>query len=514
MPTKRNRKAPPVRPPKKTVKEVRERQLHLDTLGKLIRQAQRDNDPQLPTLLQALPKEDLEDLQTNYFYRLRPEQQLPTDKDWHTLIVLAGRSSGKTEMLSSTIVRLCNLFKANIVVIAADIDDGIAVNVYGESGILQVASSYNRPHITRKSFVEFQNGSIVEIVSGVYPKRIRGRSCHAVFIDELVKHRIPEETLTEALAINREPSEFGNRQIIASTPCPMPYMIELEAKVRNDPKHYRRAQLTPFQNAENLGPTYMAKLAELDPGSAFYRQEVLGEIVESEDGVFYDADLRHAYTGASESLAYLVEPFDQSKLLTTIVSIDPSGGKKRGDECGIVVVGTDGQKLYVLEDASGRMDPAVWSERALKLVKKYHANYILIESNFAMGDSIIRQLDPDQNIKRIRTNHNKRLRSMPVKQLFELGKIRFVGDKPRFRLLHNQLITFTGIGSHEKDDRADALFLACEDLGIYVREKGSAVDSRINASLISRSGTSSSGTQAKRKTWSNRRGHQFKMRRR
>lgn len=167
-----------------------------------------------------------------------------------------------------------------------------------------------------------------------------------------------------------------------------------------------------------------------------------------------------------------------------VVAVDPSGCRgpedERSDEVGIVVVGRDENgKLYVLEDASGRMGPNMgpngelgWGAVASKMFHKWGADCIVGETNFggAMVQATIQVADPRVPFREVSASRAKHVRAEPVSVLFDQGNAVICGVWPE---LESQLMQFSSNG-YEGDrspDRADAMIWGAYALGV-VRTPG------------------------------------------
>ena len=147
-----------------------------------------------------------------------------------------------------------------------------------------------------------------------------------------------------------------------------------------------------------------------------------------------------------------------------VVAIDPSGGDgARNDEVGLVVAGLsfDGTG-FVLEDASGRMSPNGWGEKAVALFDRWKADRIVAEANFggAMVESTIRAVNPSVPVKLVTASRGKAIRAEPIAALYERGKVRHVG---RFIALEDEQTTWKP-GDKKSPNRMDALVWALTEL--------------------------------------------------
>lgn len=152
------------------------------------------------------------------------------------------------------------------------------------------------------------------------------------------------------------------------------------------------------------------------------------------------------------------------------IGVDPSVAKHGGgDECGIIAAGrATGEKRsrhtnhnYILEDASMRGSPDEWAKAAVVCYHKWHANYIIAESN--QGGEMVRitihQIDPDVNVQLVHAMNSKEARAEEIVPSYEQGRSHHVG---KFALLEDELCQWQhGMPS---PNRLDALVHAMKKL--------------------------------------------------
>ena len=71
-----------------------------------------------------------------------------------------------------------------------------------------------------------------------------------------------------------------------------------------------------------------------------------------------------------------------------VVGVDPPADAGEGsDACGIVVCGSAGERLYVLEDASVRgLSPEGWASRVAAAAARWDTAQVIAEANNGGGD--------------------------------------------------------------------------------------------------------------------------------
>ncbi|MDD2326631.1 MAG: hypothetical protein PHW63_11680, partial [Alphaproteobacteria bacterium] len=148
------------------------------------------------------------------------------------------------------------------------------------------------------------------------------------------------------------------------------------------------------------------------------------------------------------------------KLPYRVVGVDPSVSSKPNDECGIVVVGSTGERKlykregYVLEDASILGSPDKWAARAVEMARKYRA-VIVAEDNQGgeMVKMVIQAIDNKVPVTLVRSNAGKMARAEPVGLAYERGRVHHLDW---FTELEAQLTSWAPDQGMASPDRLDA----------------------------------------------------------
>jgi len=224
-----------------------------------------------------------------------------------------------------------------------------------------------------------------------------------------------------------------------------------------DPDNYKRAFVSPEENAENLSAEFLDSLRNLPTKQR--KRFFDGEYVEEVDGALWTIEMLDQHR--ADSLP---------ELKRIIVAVDPSGCSgdedERSDEVGIVVagVGIDGI-AYVLEDLSGHHGPSGWAAIAVSAYERWGADTIVAETNYggAMVREVIKAQGAHVPFREVKASRGKHVRAEPVATLYEQGKVRHYG---RFPKLEDQLLAFSSAGytGDRSPDRADAAVWAISDL--------------------------------------------------
>src|SRR6185503_6771372 len=148
-----------------------------------------------------------------------------------------------------------------------------------------------------------------------------------------------------------------------------------------------------------------------------------------------------------------------------VVGVDPPAGVGEGsDACGIVVAGSRGETLHVLEDATVRgLSPEGWASRVAAAAARWDTRLVVAEANNGgeMVRSVLRAADFGLKVRLVHASKGKCARAEPVALKFEAGKAFFAG---RFPGLEDELAGMQAGGGYEgpgrSPDRADAMVWA------------------------------------------------------
>jgi phage terminase large subunit-like protein len=283
------------------------------------------------------------------------------------------------------------------------------------------------------------------------PERLRGPQHDAAICDELGSWRAPGtwDMLQFGLRLGKHP-----RVVVATTPRPTKLVRQLLAREGRDVVVTRG---TTYENRENLAPGFFQSIVSRYEGTRLGRQEINAEILTDVPGALWNLD---AIDRARRERA--------SELQRIVVAIDPAVSSHEGsDETGIIVAGKDALGHgYVLEDLSGRYQPADWAKTAISAYRAHRADRIVAEVNNGgeMVENTLRMIDPNIPYTAVHASRGKYLRAEPVAALYEQGKVHHVGN---FALLEDQMTTFVPDIDRSKmgsPDRLDALVWALTDL--------------------------------------------------
>jgi phage terminase large subunit-like protein len=244
------------------------------------------------------------------------------------------------------------------------------------------------------------------------------------------------------------------RCLVATTPRPTKLIRELLAREGHDVAVTRGST---YENRANLAPGFFDQVIRKYEGTRLGRQELNAELLEDTPGALWT--LARIDRSRSERVPDLAR---------IVVAVDPAVSSNEGsDETGIIVCGKDDKGHgYVLEDLSGRYDPAGWARAAIAAYHRRDADRVVAEVNQGgdLVEATIRTVDPNVAYTAVRASRGKFTRAEPVAALYEQGRVHHCGLFPE---LEDQLTSFVPDLERAKfgsPDRVDALVWAFTEL--------------------------------------------------
>jgi phage terminase large subunit-like protein len=382
--------------------------------------------------------------------------QLPPEGDWRVWLLLAGRGFGKTRSGAELMrARVTARIARRVALVAPTAADVRNVMVEGESGILAISPSWDRPRYeSSKQRLTWPNGAVATLYSADEPERLRGPQHDTAWCDELASWRYPEawDTLMLGLRLGVDP-----RVVVTTTPRPTKLLRELATDRKVALTHG-----TTYENRANLAPRFIKQIIHQYEGTRLGRQEIDAEILDEVPGGLWSR-------GVVEAARVRSAP----SLVRIVVSIDPAATSGEGaDETGIIVAGKDERgHAWVLADISGRYQPIEWAKAAIAAYRAHNADRIVAEINNGgeMVEATLRVIDPNLAFAPVHASRGKIVRAEPVAALYEQGKVHHLGAFPQ---LEDQMCNLSrdvphNFGSHRpgySPDRVDALVWALTDL--------------------------------------------------
>ena len=416
----------------------------------------------------------VDELQHDWKFWGRDAQFPPTDNDWNTWLINAGRGCGKTRCGAEWVRQQVKLGHKRIACVASTNSDIERVMVKGESGFLSVCWKHDKDNKCKhmgfpewsptKRSLTWANGAKVEFYSAEEPERLRGPQFSAAWCDELAAWNKDIDTwqmLQFCLRLGKHP-----RVCVTTTPKPTKLMREL----LKNPKTVVTSGST-FDNAANLADTYLTAVKEQYEGTRIGRQELYAEVLEEAEGALWTSETLDAASIKHE---------DVPDLTRIVVALDPAvTANAESDMTGIVVAGLDINGIaYVLGDYTDKLSPQGWAEKAIRLYHQYEADRIVAEVNQG-GDMVkltIHNIDDSVPYKAVRASRGKYARAEPISAFYERGLVKHVVNPPdgaSLNELETQMRTWEPLGRIGSPDRLDACVWALTELclGGYSKPK-------------------------------------------
>lgn len=403
----------------------------------------------------------------------RPEQLAPAG-DWVWWLIKAGRGWGKTRTGAEWVRGEVEAARrGRFALVARTAADARDVMVEGESGLLAICPSWQRPkYEPSKRRITWPNGALATLYSADEPDLLRGPQHDGAWVDELASWRFPDawDQLQFGLRLGDHP-----RGVITTTPRPTKLIREIAAAKTTAITNGRS-----LDNKANLAPEFFTFIVNKYAGTRLGRQELEGEILEDNPGALW-----HRANFDENRIAKLPQ------LRRIVVAADPAvTSNADSDETGIVVAGMDGQSpahFYVLDDLSLIASPDSWARVLVLAYLRQKADRIIGEVNNGgdLVETIIRHVEiegkkvgANASYKAVHASRGKAIRAEPISALYEQNRVHHVGAFPQ---LEDQLCDWDPSTSTDSPDRLDALVWALTELS-----GDTAGPIKINAGLLGR----------------------------
>ncbi|MDP2193824.1 MAG: terminase family protein, partial [Alphaproteobacteria bacterium] len=339
----------------------------------------------------------------DWITQARQAQQIPQGL-WHTWLILAGRGFGKTRTGAETIrYWVKEKMAKRIALIGASIHEIVNIMIAGNSGIMACTPKDERPIFqSATNTLVWPNGAMAYVIGATCPEKLRGPQFDAAWIDELAKfpkHQEIWDQLMMGLRLGAHP-----RCLVTTTPRP----IKLLQKLIDDPlTHVTRG--TTFDNQENLAPSFLDQVLKQYSNTTMGAQELYAEILDHREHALWQRDM----------IQHGDLPQDIRRI---VVAVDPAATHhEKSDETGIIVAALgENQKIYILDDLSGRFSPLDWGQRAVGAYHHHKADRLIAEINKGgdMVERIVRSINPNVAYKAVRATRGKGTRAEPIAALY------------------------------------------------------------------------------------------------
>jgi predicted phage terminase large subunit-like protein len=232
----------------------------------------------------------------------------PLEMEYLVWMMLAGRGAGKTRSAAEAIWWWAwTTPGARCLVLAPTSSDVKFTCFEGQSGLLsvipqQLIVDYNK----QDHQIKLTNGSIIRGISADSYERLRGPQWHYAWCDELAAFQYLQDAwdmMMFGLRLGASP-----RVIVTTTPRPKDLILELAGREGEDVIIDRAST---YENKDNLAPSFQKQL-ESYRGTKLYQQEVLGEIVDLEDGKVVTRSMFRLWPPGKPfpKLEYVIQSYD------------------------------------------------------------------------------------------------------------------------------------------------------------------------------------------------------------
>ena len=241
-------------------------------------------------------------LATAHKYQVPP----PLDIDYTVYLILAGRGAGKTRSAAEALWWWAWTHPESRSLVLAPTSNDVKFTCFeGQSGLLSVIpqpliKDYNK----QDHQIILTNGSSIRGISGDSYERLRGPQFHFAWCDELAAFQYLRDAwdmMMFGLRLGEQP-----RVIVTTTPKPKDLILEL---VDREDCIVDRA--STYENIKNLAPSFAQQLEQYK-GTKLYEQEVLGQIVDLEDGKVVSRDMFRLWPAGKPfpKFEFIVQSYD------------------------------------------------------------------------------------------------------------------------------------------------------------------------------------------------------------
>ena len=409
-----------------------------------------------------------------WLFSARDAQRPHADSDWRVWLMMAGRGFGKTRSGAEWVDAMARDHPGvRIALIGATMDDVRHVMVEGDSGIMNLSGSRDRPtYAPSLKRLLWPNGSMAMCYSASEPESLRGPQHHFAWADEVARWNAGRAGDGAVMAWDNLMLglRLGDRPRVLATTTPR--AVPLVQRILASADLYVSGGATA-ENAAHLPPAFLDAMAAQYGGTLLGRQELGGELITERAGALWSRALIEACRGDGAML-------DDDALTRVVVAVDPPASDS-GDACGIVVAaqlaGVHPHRFAVLADASvGPCSPAQWARAVAVAAGRWCADVVVAEANNGghMVRDVLLAADAGMPVRLVHASSHKGARAEPVSMLYEQRRVQHLGVFPA---LEDQLCGLMPGGAYHgpgrSPDRADALVWALSEL------KGAGVEPRV-----------------------------------
>ena len=399
---------------------------------------------------------DQESLLYDWSFWGRPEQLAP-EGDWNIWLLLAGRGFGKTRTAAEWVreeARVTRNGKLRFALVARTAADVRDVLIEGESGIMNVCPPSEMPlYEPSKRRLTFPNGNTCTAFTADEPDSLRGPQFTHAWGDEVAAWRqTPDAAGMTAWDNLRVATRLGRtpKILVTTTPKRVPLLYSLLAEHEKNPGKVVVSRGSTMDNAGNLSEAYLTAITGVYEGTRLASQELYGEMLDAVEGALWSDEL----------IEFARQDTMPPGTPLRCVGVDPSVAENPKDECGIVVVGSTGERdlyrrqAWVLEDASVLGAPNVWAQRVVDMAVKWGCPVVAeVNQGGALVKNAIHQINPNITVLEVHSKVGKQLRAEPITLAYEQHRVHHVGY---FAELEAQMTSWVP-GEGKSPDRVDAL---------------------------------------------------------
>lgn len=294
--------------------------------------------------------------------------------------------------------------------------------------------------------LKWPNGSEAQLFSGDNADGLRGPEFDFGWADELAKWRQSEGAWDNLqMALRRGPR---SRALVTTTPRPGPLL----ERIRDGEWSVTTTGRT--SDNINLDERFIEIMTATYGGTRLGAQELDGELLQDAEGALWTKDM------IQQARSVLPSALDR-----IVVGVDPPASVgDNADACGIVVAGSIGERLFVLEDSSVRsLSPEGWSSRVAMAAARWNTAQVVAEANNggAMVESVLKAADSALKVRLVHASRGKCARAEPIALRFEKASAFLAGSFPELEAELCGMIAGGGYeGPGRSPDRADAMVWA------------------------------------------------------
>ena len=205
-------------------------------------------------------------------------------QNWSVWVLLAGRGFGKTRVGAELVRHMVDTGQAKrIHIIAPTAADARDVAVEGESGLLNISPSWNKPlYESTKRRLTWPNGAVASLFSAEEPERLRGPQCDFAWTDELAAwdpnvQQMVWDMMNFGLRLGKNP-----RAVVTTTPKPTVLIQNLVKQAKDPASRTIITTGSTYENRTNLAAPFMRQITQYE-GTNLGRQEIYAELIDIEE---------------------------------------------------------------------------------------------------------------------------------------------------------------------------------------------------------------------------------------